>query len=216
MLIQLQIFTATAKPGLLTSAGIPDTSRIYLQTIAVIWIIFMAFIFLPAIRSGAPVERRSFAYIQRSIVVAVIAVILVIVFASFGSGYLSSASFPIPPLPGLPVSFSLSPGSGSPRGRDNTWANTGVAWSRSRLATKSLGPARTGSVRNPMYTGILIAFVGAAIAIGELFAFVALAIGILSIWIKIKSEEEILTEKFGGEYLQYKRDVKAALIPYVV
>jgi protein-S-isoprenylcysteine O-methyltransferase Ste14 len=49
--------------------------------------------------------------------------------------------------------------------------------------------------------------------IGEFLAFVALIIGIASIWIKIKAEEEILSEKFGEEYLQYKREVKAALIP---
>jgi protein-S-isoprenylcysteine O-methyltransferase Ste14 len=76
------------------------------------------------------------------------------------------------------------------------------------------GPYRI--VRNPIYTGILIAFVGAAIAIGELLAFVALVIGFVSVWVKIKAEEEILLEKFGKEYLQYKRDVRAAIIPWVV
>jgi protein-S-isoprenylcysteine O-methyltransferase Ste14 len=43
-------------------------------------------------------------------------------------------------------------------------------------------------------------------------AFVALMIGIASIWAKIKVDAEILLEKFSGEFLQYKREVKAALI----
>jgi len=76
------------------------------------------------------------------------------------------------------------------------------------------GPYRI--VRNPMYTGLFIAYVGAAIAIGELLAFISLIIGIAFVWIKIKAEEEILSEKFGEEYLQYKRDVMAAIIPWVV
>ncbi len=71
-------------------------------------------------------------------------------------------------------------------------------------------------VRNPMYTGLFIAFVGAVIAIGEMVAFIALGIGVASIWVKIKAEEEILLEKFGEEYLQYKRDVRAAIIPGVI
>jgi protein-S-isoprenylcysteine O-methyltransferase Ste14 len=67
-----------------------------------------------------------------------------------------------------------------------------------------------------MYTGLLTAFVGTAIVIGEFLAFVALVISIASIWVKIKAEEEILSEKFGEEYLQYKREVKADLIPWIV
>ena len=75
------------------------------------------------------------------------------------------------------------------------------------------GPYRV--VRNPMYTGILIAFTGVVVAIGVLFAFIALVIGIVSILVKIKAEEEILTEKFGGEYLEYKQEVKA-IIPFII
>ena len=75
------------------------------------------------------------------------------------------------------------------------------------------GPYRF--VRNPMYTGILIAFLGAVIAIGELLALFALAIGIVSIWVKIKAEEELLLEKFGEEYVHYKQEVKA-IIPFVL
>ena len=72
-----------------------------------------------------------------------------------------------------------------------------------------------GFVRNPMYAGILVAFPGAAIAIGEVLAFVVFLIGFVSVWVKIKAEERILTEKFGEEYLHYKREVKA-LIPFVL
>ena len=75
------------------------------------------------------------------------------------------------------------------------------------------GPYRI--IRNPMYTGMLAAFVGAAIAIGELLAFVVVGIIGIGLWLKIKAEEEILHEKFGEEYIQFKREVKA-LIPYIL
>jgi len=190
--------------------------QIYLPIIAGIWIIFFAYLYIPALCGGAPVERRSFAYIQRSIVVIVIAVILVIVLASFGSEALVFRVVPDTPFAGIAGIILTITGLGF-----SAWArhHLGKYWSsmvQVKVGHQIIRTGPYGIVRNPMYTGILIAFVGAAIAIGELFAFVALAIGILSIWIKIKSEEEILTEKFDGEYLQYKRDVKAALIPYVV
>jgi protein-S-isoprenylcysteine O-methyltransferase Ste14 len=216
MLIYLQIFTGQAKPGLLALAGIPDTSWIYLQIIAVIWIVFMAFNFLPALRGRAPVERRSFAYIRRSVVVAVIAVILVILLASFGSEALVFRVVPDTPLAGIAGIILTIAGLGF-----SAWArrHLGKYWSSMVQVKVGHQIVRTGPygiVRNPMYTGILVAFLGAVIAIGELLAFVALFIGILSIWVKLKSEEEILTEKFGEEYLHYKQDVKAALIPYLV
>ena len=33
--------------------------------------------------------------------------------------------------------------------------------------------------------------------------------------VKIRSEEKILSEEFGQEYIQYKKEVKA-LIPYLI
>ena len=43
-----------------------------------------------------------------------------------------------------------------------------------------------------------------------------LGVIVAAIRVKIRSEEEILLEKFGEEYLGYREDVRAALIPYVV
>ncbi len=216
MLMYLQIFTGQAKPGLLALAGIPDTSRIYLQIIAVIWIVFMASIFLPALRGGVPAERWSSRYLQRSFAVALVAVILVIILGTFGSEALVLRVVPGSPLAGMTGIVLTVAGLGF-----SVWAryHLGRYWSSMVMVKIGHRLIRTGPyrlVRNPMYTGILIAFVGAVIAIGELLAFVALVIGIASIWIKIKSEEEILTEKFGEEYLQYKREVRAAIIPWVV
>jgi protein-S-isoprenylcysteine O-methyltransferase Ste14 len=190
--------------------------QIYLPIIAGIWIIFLAFLYIPALRTGAPVEQRSVTYIQRSFIIAIFAVILVIVVASFGSETLTLRVVPDSPYAGITGILLTLAGLGF-----SAWAryHLGKYWSsmvQIKVGHRIIRTGPYGIVRNPMYTGILIAFVGAVTAIGELLAFVALVIAILSIWVKIQAEEEILTGKFGKEYLQYKRDVKAALIPHII
>jgi protein-S-isoprenylcysteine O-methyltransferase Ste14 len=189
--------------------------QIYLQIIAGIWIIFMAIIFIPALKNPVPAEHRSSRYIGQSFVLAIIVVILIIILGRFESDPLVLRVIPDSSLAGLAgVAFAIAGLSFS------TWArfHLGRNWSSMVMIKVGHQLIRTGPyriVRNPMYTGILVAVVGAVIAIGELFAFIALVIGIASIWFKIKAEEEVLTEKFGEEYLQYKLEVKA-LIPFIV
>ena len=77
---------------------------------------------------------------------------------------------------------------------------------------------RTGPykmVRNPIYTGILFGFIGTALVIGEIRAWLAVALVIVSFWLKIRAEEKFLFEEFGQDYLEYKKEVKM-LIPYLV
>ena len=188
----------------------------YLQIIAGVWIIFMAFLYIPAFFFSAPVERRSFRYVQRSIIIAIIVIILAIILTRYESYTLILRIIPDSPLTGITGIVLTIAGLGF-----SAWArlHLGKYWSSMVMVKVGHRIIKTGPyriVRNPMYTGLIIAFVGAAIAIGELLAFVALGIGIASIWIKIKAEEEILYEKFGEEYLQYKRDVRAAIIPWII
>lgn len=191
------------------------TMLTFLWIIAGIWIIFMALIYIPTLRDSAPVERRSSKYIQRSFIIALAAAILVVILANYVSDALILRVVPDSSLSGITGIILTIAGLGF-----SVWARRHLGRNWSSMVQVKFGHQliRTGPyriVRNPMYTGIFIAFVGAAIAIGELLAFVALAIGLVSIVIKIQAEEEILTEKFGEEYLQYKREVKA-LIPFVV
>lgn len=77
---------------------------------------------------------------------------------------------------------------------------------------------RTGPyqiVRNPIYTGILVAFVGTALVIGEYWAVIAIFIVLPAFLVKIWMEEKFLLEEFGEEYIQYKKEVKM-LIPFIV
>jgi protein-S-isoprenylcysteine O-methyltransferase Ste14 len=75
------------------------------------------------------------------------------------------------------------------------------------------GPYRC--VRHPIYTGLLLAFAGSAIARGEWRGLVALAIAFLALWRKLKLEERWMIETFGEAYLSYRAEVRA-LIPFVL
>jgi protein-S-isoprenylcysteine O-methyltransferase Ste14 len=71
-----------------------------------------------------------------------------------------------------------------------------------------------GIVRHPIYTGLLLAFAGTALArmtLATLAGFVLIVIGLI---IKIRQEEQLLTDHFGAAYDAYRAEVRA-LIPYV-
>jgi protein-S-isoprenylcysteine O-methyltransferase Ste14 len=75
------------------------------------------------------------------------------------------------------------------------------------------GPYRL--VRHPIYTGLLVAFAGSAIARGEWRGLVALAIAFAALWRKLKLEERWLGETFGDAYERYRAEVPA-LIPFLL
>lgn len=75
------------------------------------------------------------------------------------------------------------------------------------------GPYRW--MRHPIYSGLLLAFVGTAVLIGEVRAGIALAIIAASFWYKLRIEERWLGEQFGAAYADYKARVKA-LVPGMV
>jgi protein-S-isoprenylcysteine O-methyltransferase Ste14 len=72
------------------------------------------------------------------------------------------------------------------------------------------GPYRY--VRHPIYTGLLLAFVGCAIARDEWRGILAIAIIYAGFWRKLKLEERWMTEQFGDAYLRSVAEVPA-LIP---
>ncbi|OOG59432.1 isoprenylcysteine carboxylmethyltransferase family protein [Rhodanobacter sp. C03] len=75
------------------------------------------------------------------------------------------------------------------------------------------GPYRY--VRHPIYSGLLLAFLGTAVMIGEWRALLAVAIVAVSFWRKLRLEERWLGEYFGDAYADYMRRVKA-LVPGVL
>lgn len=76
---------------------------------------------------------------------------------------------------------------------------------------------RTGPyalVRNPIYTGLLVAFLGTALSLGEWRGLAALALAAIAFVRKIAIEEDFLSGVFGAAFARYRTEVPA-LIPFV-
>jgi protein-S-isoprenylcysteine O-methyltransferase Ste14 len=70
-------------------------------------------------------------------------------------------------------------------------------------------------VRHPIYSGLLLAMLGTALALGEVRGLLAVGLTFLGWWLKLQTEERFLTEQFGTQYTRYQQEVKA-LIPFVL
>ncbi len=96
------------------------------------------------------------------------------------------------------------------------WArrHLGRNWSASVVVKEDHTLVRTGPyrrIRHPIYTGILLAFLGTVLAIGEWRGLVAVPLAFLSFALKSGLEEARMAETFP-EYAEYRR-ATAALIP---
>jgi protein-S-isoprenylcysteine O-methyltransferase Ste14 len=69
-------------------------------------------------------------------------------------------------------------------------------------------------VRHPIYTGILLALIGTALAVGEWRAVLAVLLAGIAFWRKLGIEEAVMRRQFGETYARYAARVPA-LIPFV-
>jgi len=102
----------------------------------------------------------------------------------------------------------------------SVWARVhlGRNWSATITVKKdheliTSGPYRFA--RHPIYSGLLLAFIGSALACGELRAILAVTLAFWALWRKLRIEEQWMREQFGTAYDEYARRV-AALVPFVL
>lgn len=100
------------------------------------------------------------------------------------------------------------------------WARVhlGGNWSRSVTIKQNHELITTGPyrlVRHPIYTGLLVAFVGSAIAVGEPRGLVALLLVFIALWHKLRLEEQWMRSQFGDAYVAYAHRT-AALVPWLL
>ncbi|MGA8110149.1 MAG: isoprenylcysteine carboxylmethyltransferase family protein [Acidobacteriaceae bacterium] len=70
-------------------------------------------------------------------------------------------------------------------------------------------------VRHPIYTGLLTAFLGSAVALGQYRGVLAFVLIFFPLWYKLRLEEKWMRARFGETYAAYSRRV-AALIPFLL
>ena len=75
------------------------------------------------------------------------------------------------------------------------------------------GPYRI--VRHPIYTGLILAVAGTALAQNRGIWLFMVVLILASYWLKIRVEERLMMETFPEEYPEYRRRVKA-LIPGIL
>jgi protein-S-isoprenylcysteine O-methyltransferase Ste14 len=68
-------------------------------------------------------------------------------------------------------------------------------------------------VRHPIYTGLLVAFMGSAMARGDWRGVLVVLIVWWALWRKLRLEERWMVERFGQQYETYRRRVPA-LVPF--
>lgn len=70
-------------------------------------------------------------------------------------------------------------------------------------------------VRHPIYSGLLLAIVGSAIARGNLAAVLAIVAMLYAVLRRVSIEESWMSENFGSAYADYKANTPS-LIPFLV
>jgi protein-S-isoprenylcysteine O-methyltransferase Ste14 len=91
------------------------------------------------------------------------------------------------------------------------WSGTVTIKQDHELITS--GPYRF--VRHPIYTGLLLAFIGTALALAEWRGVLAVALAFWALWRKLRIEEQWMRKQFGVAYDEYAHRV-AALVPHIL
>jgi protein-S-isoprenylcysteine O-methyltransferase len=71
-------------------------------------------------------------------------------------------------------------------------------------------------VRHPIYSGLLLAAAGTAIAFGHTRNLLALPLVLFGFWRKMRTEEQLMLQAFGDQYQEYRKSVKSAMIPFIL
>jgi protein-S-isoprenylcysteine O-methyltransferase Ste14 len=186
---------------------------LYDNLFPVLWLSWAAYWFASSFSASTPkrVQNPAARLFHRAELILVTALFT---FPGLGYGWLGLQIVPRTQALFLFASFLLVVGLGFA-----VWARVhlGKNWSGHVTLKPGHRLIRSGPyalVRHPIYTGILLAMTGTAIAVDEYRGVLALIIATAAFARKLRIEERWLTEEFGGEYERYRREVRA-LVPGV-
>jgi len=184
-----------------------NTYTIYSLGVFAIWAVFIIYWAVSAARVKKDVERAGNRW--QWFGPAVIAIII----ASFLFPALNERVIPLNNITG-PIALAASAlGIGyaiwARRHLGKNWSATPALKEDHALVTS--GPYRL--VRHPIYTGVLLAFVGSIIVSTALWMILLAVVAAMFIW-RVNVEEALMTREFPNEYPEYKKKTWA-LVPFV-
>lgn len=189
--------------------------KLFIDITGVIWVVFWLYWLISAVMTRSGTERKGGFPFPVGFVILIVAALVLLGSGSGTDDFLLSRF--VPDVPYVAVAGILITAAGL---LFAVWARVhlGRNWSGRPMIKVGHQLIRTGPyryVRNPIYTGILIGFIGTVLVLGLWIAVLAAGVGLVAFLGKIRVEEKLLLEKFGEEYVQYKREVKS-LIPFVL
>lgn len=95
--------------------------------------------------------------------------------------------------------------------RENEWLSRSIEVMDGQ---KVVSTGLYGVVRHPMYTATIFMFLSMPLVMGSWWAFIAMLPYVMTIIMRIKDEESLLTKELEG-YSEYKQKVKWKLIPFI-
>ncbi|HJV60363.1 MAG TPA: isoprenylcysteine carboxylmethyltransferase family protein [Albitalea sp.] len=181
--------------------------------LALLWLAWAAF-WWAASRRVKPTQRSE-SLRSRMMHILPLTVAVILLWWPPGSGAAWNARF----LPVAPWPFWLGAALTLAGLLFAVWARVQLGGNWSGIVTLKLDHALVTSgpyavVRHPIYTGLLLAFAGTAIALGQWRGIVAVALVLWSFWRKLQVEERWMCERFGARYEEYRRSV-ATLVPFL-
>jgi len=189
-------------------------SFIYRYLLPVMWLAYLAYWWVMATKVKATARSEpALSRLIRSVSIACAGVLLWL--PSIPLPLLGRRFLPLPVL-----CFWIGSGVTATGLLFSVWArrHLGSNWSQAVTVKEGHELITSGPyaiVRHPIYTGLLLAFLGSAIARGEWRGLLAVALVFGVLWRKLKLEEKWMRVQFGESYETYARRV-AALLPHVI
>ena len=187
---------------------------VYSQLILALWLLWCVYWFVASVRSKPTMRQESFASSALHRVPLLLAVALFLAHPS-GAGWLSARFLPRSEALFWLGAVMVAAGLG--------WSvlariYLGGNWSSGVTVKQDhelicTGPYRW--TRHPIYTGLLAAFAGSAIALGEWRGVIALALALAAFLRKRTVEERFMMAQFPAAYSPYRAEVPA-LVPHPV
>jgi protein-S-isoprenylcysteine O-methyltransferase Ste14 len=181
--------------------------------LAVIWTVFGVLWLLPAIFGKRTLQRQTPGSRILQLVMLVAAYVL---FANQDLGWdLLNRRLVPADLPASAVGYGLL----AAGMLFALWARVSLGrnWSSNVTLKQDHTLVRSGPyriVRHPIYTGLLVALLGTAIALGPLRCFLGVVLAAIAWKYKSITEEAFMVQQFGDQYRHYQMEVKG-LVPYI-